>query len=123
MSLLADVITIAASPNLAIFGQSVTLTSTVVPTGGLLPTGSISFMSGSVSLGQASLDDTGTATLTLSTLAAGSYSIVGSYSGDSHYPAGQSAAATLQVLSTSNVSLVASPNPVTAGQACIWLRL
>ena len=111
-----DLITIAASPNPAIQGQSVTLTSTVGQTAGSLPTGTVNFMNGSVSLGQAALDGTGTATLTLSTLSAGSYSIVGSYSGDSHYPAGQSAAAPLQVISTTNTSLVASPNPVTAGQ-------
>ena len=111
-----DLITINASPNPASQGQSVTLTSTVGQTAGSLPTGSINFMNGSVSLGQAALDGSGTATLTLSTLAAGSYSVVGSYSGDAHYLAGQSAAAPLQVISATNTSLVASPNPVTAGQ-------
>ncbi len=112
-----DLITIAASPNPAALGQSVTLTSTVDQTAGSLPTGSINFMNGGVSLGQASLDNAGTASLTLSTLSAGSYSIVASYSGDAHYPTGQSAAASLQVLSSTTTSLVASPNPVTAGQA------
>ncbi|WP_158789660.1 Ig-like domain-containing protein [Granulicella sp. L46] len=111
-----DVITIDVSPNPANLGQSVTLTSTVGQTAGSLPTGTINFMNGSVSLGQASLDSAGTATLTLSTLSAGSYAIVGSYSGDPHYPAGQSAVAPLQVVSTTATSLVASPNPVTAGQ-------
>jgi hypothetical protein len=112
-----DLITIAASPNPAIQGQSVTLTSTVGQTLASLPTGSINFMNGSVSLGQASLDSAGTATLTLSTLSAGSYSIVGSYSGDSHYVAGQSAVASLQVTSTTTTVLVATPNSVNAGQA------
>jgi hypothetical protein len=112
-----DLVTIAASPNPATLGQSVTLTSTVGQTTASLPTGSINFMNGSVSLGQASLDGAGTATLTLSSLSAGSYSIVGSYSGDAHYPKGQSAAASLQVLSTTTTSLVATPNPVTTGQA------
>jgi Bacterial Ig-like domain (group 3) len=111
-----DVITIDVSPNPANLGQSVTLTSTVGQTAGSLPTGTINFMNGSVSLGQASLDSAGTATLTLSTLSAGSYAIVGSYSGDPHYPAGQSAVAPLQVVSTTATTLVASPNPVTAGQ-------
>jgi hypothetical protein len=111
-----DVITIDVSPNPAILGQSVTLTSTVGQTAGSLPTGTINFMNGSVSLGQVSLDGSGTATLTLSTLSVGSYAIVGSYSGDPHYPAGQSAVAPLQVTSTTNTSLVASPNPVAAGQ-------
>ena len=111
-----ELITIAASPNPAIPGQAVTLTSTVIQTAATLPTGSINFMNGSTSLGQASLGSTGTATLTLSSLPPGSYSIVGSYSGDAHYPVGQSAAAALQVISTTNVSLVASPTSVTAGQ-------
>jgi hypothetical protein len=112
-----DMITIGATPNPATLGQSVTLTATVGKTASTVPTGSINFLNGSVSLGQASLDSAGTATLTLSSLSAGSYAVVGSYSGDSHYPAGESGVVSLQVLSTTETTLVASPNAVTAGQA------
>ena len=109
-------ITVSATPNPVTLGQSVTLTATVGQTSSSVPTGSINFMNGSVSLGQASLDSQGTATLVLSSLAAGSYSVVGSYSGDSNYPAGESGVVSLQVLSTTETTLVASPNPVAAGQ-------
>jgi hypothetical protein len=109
-------ITVSATPNPATLGQSVTLTATVGQTASSVPTGSINFMNGSVSLGQASLDSQGTATLVLSSLSAGFYSVVGSYSGDSYYPAGESGAVSLQVLSTTETTLVASPNSVTTGQ-------
>jgi len=110
-------ITVSATPNPAILGQPVTLTATVGQTASSVPTGSINFLNGSVSLGQASLNSEGTATLVLSSLSAGSYAVVGSYSGDSHYPAGESSVVSLQVLSATATTLVASPNPVTAGQA------
>ena len=109
-------ITVSATPNPVDLGQPVTLTATVGQTGSSAPTGSINFMNGSVSLGQASLDSQGTATLVLSSLSAGSYSLVGSYSGDSNYPAGESGFVSLQVLATTETTLVASPNPVTVGQ-------
>ncbi|MGA7158713.1 MAG: Ig-like domain-containing protein [Acidobacteriaceae bacterium] len=111
-----DLITMSASPSPANLGQSVTLTSTVGQTESTVPTGTINFMNGTTSLGQASLNGSGTATLNLSTLAAGSYSIVASYSGDSHYLLGQSPAASLRVLSNTTTTLMASPTSVTAGQ-------
>jgi hypothetical protein len=110
-------ISISATPTPAVLGQTVTLTSTVAQTGTSVPSGSVTFMNGSASLGQASLDSAGTATLTLSSLSAGSYAVLGSYSGDSHYASGKSAVASLQVISSTTVSLTATPNPVTAGQA------
>jgi hypothetical protein len=69
-------------------------------------------MNGGVSLGQASLDSEGTATLVLSWLSVGSYKVIAAYSGDSNYPAGESGYVPLQVLSTTTTSLAASPNPV-----------
>ncbi len=99
--------------------QPVTLTATVAQTGSSVPTGSINFLNGSVSLGQASLDCDGTATLVVSSLPVGSYKVIASYSGDSNYPAGESAYVALQVLSTTTTSLAASSNPITAGQVLV----
>jgi hypothetical protein len=110
-------IVLNAAPNQAPLEQPVTLRATVAQTGNAVATGSINFLNGSVSLGQASLDNEGTATLVLSSLYVGSYAVVASYSGDSNYPAGESDAVPLQVLFATTTSLVASPNPVTAGQA------
>ncbi len=114
---LGDQITVNAVPDPATLEQPVTLTATVAQTGSSVPTGSINFLNGSVSLGQASLDSEGTATLVISWLPVGSYSVVGDYSGDSNYPPGESGAALLEVLSDTTTSLVASSNPVPAGQA------
>ena len=110
-------ITVDAAPNPAILDEQVTLTATVAQTGSAVPTGSIDFMNGSDSLGQASLDSTGEATLVISTLPVGSYAVVAAYSGDSNYPSGESGVVPLQVLSATTTSLAASPNPVTSGQA------
>jgi len=112
-------ITVSAVPSPATLEQPVTLTATVAQTGSSVPTGSINFMNGGVSLGQASLDSEGTATLVLSWLSVGSYKVIAAYSGNSNYAAGESGYVPLQVLDTTTTSLVASPNPVTAGQALV----
>ena len=109
-------VTASATPSPATAGQPVTLTATVAQNGSSVPTGSINFLNGSASLGQASLDSEGTATLVLSSLSVGSYNVIAAYSGDSNYPAGESGSVPLQVLSTTTASLTASPNPVSAGQ-------
>jgi hypothetical protein len=114
---LSSQISASATPNPATVGQSVTLTATVAQTGSAIPTGGINFMNGGVSLGQASLDNTGTATLALSSLSVGSYAVTAVYSGDSNYATGQSGSVPLQVLSPTTASLTASPNPVSAGQS------
>jgi hypothetical protein len=110
-------ISVSATPNPVTQGEPATLTATVAQIGNSVPTGSIDFLNGTASLGQASLDSQGTATLVISWLSAGSYSVVAAYSGDSNYPAGKSGAVPLQVLSPTSTSLAASPNPVTTGQA------
>jgi len=112
-------ITASATPNPATTDKPVTLTATVAQTGSSVPTGNIEFMNGTVSLGQASLDNDGTATLEISSLAGGSYDVVATYSGDSKYPAGESAEVFLQVQAATTTSLIASSNPVAAGQTLV----
>ncbi|MGP8270781.1 MAG: Ig-like domain repeat protein [Terracidiphilus sp.] len=110
-------VTVSASPNSATLEQPVTLTATVAQTGGSAPSGSINFLSAGISLGQASLDSEGTATLVVSWQSVGSYEVTAVYSGDSNYPSGESNGISLQVTSATTTSLVASSNQVTAGQA------
>jgi len=112
----ATEVSASAAPSPATLGQPVTLTATVTKTGSSVPTGSINFMNGSASLGEASLDSEGTATLALSWLPVGSYELTAAYSGDSNYATGESGSVPLQVLSPTTASLTASPNPVSAGQ-------
>jgi hypothetical protein len=116
---LGDQITVSATPNPATIEEPVTLTATVAQTGNLIPTGNVDFLNGSASLGQASLNGDGTATVVVQSLSAGAYEVVASYSGDASYPPGKSGGFSLQVQSATATGLVASPNPVAAGQTLV----
>ena len=109
-------ITVGATPDAVTVDQPVTLTANVAQTGNSVPSGSISFMNGGVSLGQASLNSEGAATLVVSWPSAGSHEVAASYSGDSNYPAGESDGVALEAISSTTISLVTSPTSVTAGQ-------
>jgi hypothetical protein len=83
-------VALAASPSPVAAGQSVTLTATVTPTAtyASVPTGTIEFQDGGNTLGTAvTLDATGKATYTSSTLLPETHSLTAVYSGDSTYPA------------------------------------
>jgi hypothetical protein len=76
---------LSSSLNPSIDGHSVTLTATVTGSdSGQAPTGSVTFMDGSQSLGTATIDGSGAASLTTAGLAAGSHQITASYSGDEY---------------------------------------
>jgi Glycoside hydrolase family 44/Bacterial Ig-like domain (group 3) len=80
-------------------GQSVTFTSAVAPTSGTgSPTGLVTFSSGSTVVGVGTLGSQGIATCTTSSLAAGSYNVIASYSGDSSF--GESTSSPLSVVVT-----------------------
>jgi len=83
-------VALAASPSPASAGQSVTLTATVTPTAtyASVPTGTIEFQDGGNTLGTAvTLDSTGKATYSSTTLTPGTHNLTAVYSGDSTYPA------------------------------------
>ncbi len=69
--------TLTASPNPATAGSAVTLTANVTSTGGT-PTGPVTFLDGTTTLGTANLSG-GQATLAVSTLAAGTHPLTASY--------------------------------------------
>ena len=103
------------------YGQPVTFTAAVAPigSGAGVPTGSVAFYDGSVSLGApVALDATGSATLTSAGLGVGVHEINALYSGDANYAASASSALTQAVSSlAAAVGLAASgPAPV-VGQA------
>jgi len=81
-SLIATTTALTASASSLTAGQTLTLTATVTPASGVAPAGTVSFLSGTASLGSASLNSSGVATLMV-TPAAGSYSITASYGGSS----------------------------------------
>jgi hypothetical protein len=101
------------SPGTVAFGNPVTLTATVSHgSGSATPTGTVNFIQNGVLLGTGVLGSNGKATLTLSTLTAGSNSIVADYVGDSNYLFSASGPATVLVTSTANTTLAISTNAV-----------
>ena len=80
--------TLSSSPASPQYGDPVTLTATVVPSGA---TGTASFYDGAVYLGQGALSG-GVATLPTTTLNAGTHTIMAVYNGDSTYASSEASA-------------------------------
>jgi len=82
---------------------------------GPTPTGTVTFTSGATTIGSATLDASGVATLTPN-LAAGTYTIVAAYGGDSGHTPSTSTSITITITtsgSTSNFTLTVNPSTVT----------
>jgi len=90
-------------------GSPVTLTATVLSAAGM-PTGTVTFLDGTNSLGTSAVSQ-GVATLTTSSMAAGSQSITANYSGDTNFLASSSSAVPQVV---EDFTLTASTPTVTA---------
>jgi hypothetical protein len=77
--------TLSSSANPSVFGQTVTFTATVTPNNGVgTPSGTVTFMDGSASLGTIALSG-GQATLTTSSLAVATHTISAMYNGDPNF--------------------------------------
>lgn len=103
----------------SVYGQAVVFTAAVTaPGGGGIPSGTVSFLDGSVTLGSAPLDSSGNASLTVGSLAVGVHSVLASYSGNANFLSSRSAVVS-QTVSKNSVSLTltSATNPSTFGQA------
>jgi hypothetical protein len=79
-------------------GQSLTLTATVTASSGSgTPAGTVTFLDGATSLGTGTLNGSGVATLSTTTLAAGAHSLTASYGGDTNFSGSTSSAVTVTV--------------------------
>ncbi len=105
------------SPNTTAFGQPVTITAGVTSSAGV-PAGTVTFYDGATALGTGSLNNSGQATLSTSSLAAGSHSITASYAGNSNFASSTSAALTQTVNKANTTTAISTqlPNPSVAGQ-------
>jgi autotransporter-associated beta strand protein len=74
-------VVLQSSVNPAVAGQSVTLTATATSTGGGTPTGTVTFKDGVTVLGTGTLNGSGVATFTTTTLAVGSHPLTANYNG------------------------------------------
>jgi len=86
--------TLTVSPTTVMYGNTATLTAVVTPA---FATGTVSFYEGTTLVGTASLDNTATAVLPISTLNAGMHTITATYNGDPGVPASTSNAVQLPV--------------------------
>ncbi len=110
---------LTAAPNPVTSGQNVTFTATVAPlSGSSVPTGIVTFLDGTTILSTSTLDASGVATFTTSTLSAGTHPITVQYYGDANF--GQSVSAvvnqTVNLIGTTT-TLVATPSTTTWGNA------
>jgi len=110
--------TVTSGTNPSAFDQAVTFTVKIQPSSAGTPTGTVTLLDGSTSLGGASLPTSGVVQFTVSTLLAGSHSITATYSGDNYFLASTSAALAQTVNQTPTTTAVTSGvNPSSYGQA------
>jgi sugar lactone lactonase YvrE len=109
-------ITLYSSNATALAGTTVTFTGIVFSTAGPTPTGTVSFQSGTTTLGSTAVDGTGKAVLSLSTLAPGTYTVIATYSGDGNDQTSVSLPLleTIQQIPTAS-TLAPDVNPIAAG--------
>jgi len=105
-------------PNPSNYGQAVTLTATVTPTGNYAPTGKVIFKNGAATLGAGTLNAGGVATLTTAKIPVGANTLASTYNGDAFN--GESVSAAIrQTVSQASISMVltSTPNPSTFGKS------
>lgn len=106
--------TLSSSANPSVYSQPVTFTAVVAavaPSTGI-PTGTVTFMDGFTILGTATLDATGTATLTTQTLKVGSHTMTAVYGGDTNFNGSTSNSVAQSVTKDgTTASLTSSQNP------------
>jgi hypothetical protein len=117
VSQIATTTSLVSSLNPSTFGQSVTFTATVTPSGPGTPTGTVTFNDGATPLGTSPVVG-GTASFSTSTLSVGTHAITAVYSGDTTYT-GSTSNTVNQVVNkiATSTSLVSSVNPSAFGQS------
>jgi Bacterial Ig-like domain (group 3)/MBG domain (YGX type) len=103
----ASTTTTLSAPGSAAYGASVTLTATVTSTGGT-PGGIVTFYSGSTALGTGTLNGSGVATLTTTTLPVGTDSLTAAYAATGNFGASTSAASSITI-STATQTITFAP--------------
>jgi hypothetical protein len=106
--------TLTSSANSQFVGTSLSFTAKITGTTGTMPTGTVTLLDGTTSLGQQTLDSTGQAVFSLANLTAGQHSLTASYSGDTNFNTATSSALA-QSITDFQVTLPTSSQTVTAG--------
>ena len=109
---------LGSSLNPSTYGQKVSLTASVTSAGGSVPTGKVTFSWSIYTLGTATLNSSGVATLTKSNLNADPYPVIATYKGDANDLSSASSVLNQVVnQAVSSATLISSPNPSNIGQA------
>ncbi len=114
----AGQVSVVASANPSVYGQSVILTATVATVQGWgTPTGAVQFVIDGYNVGAPIALNGGSVTLAVPFLAVGPHTVVASYSGDTHYAPGSSALTGGQVVNRglTGTALSSSDNPSIVG--------
>jgi sugar lactone lactonase YvrE len=109
--------TLTASPNPLSDGQPAMLTATVTPAPTGSPAGTVSFYSGVTLLGTGTLNASGVATFTTSSLVVGADSVTAVYAGNAGFAASTSSAVSETVTTAYTVTAPTTPVPVVPGGA------
>jgi len=114
------------APSSANVNQSIALAANVASGTSGVPTGTVNFLDGSTQIGSGSLNGSGVATFSTSTLAAGTHSITAVYGGDSNFTGSTSTAASIVVIASgfslsSSALSPASVAPGGSGQSTITI--
>ena len=119
--LATSTVQLSASGSPLIFGRTLTLTA-VVGGDGAIPTGSVTFLDGTTTLGTASINASGQATLTVATLSTGSHNLTASYPGDvKDLPSTSNSLTEIITQASTGMVLVSSNNPSVAGTALTFV--
>jgi hypothetical protein len=106
---------LTSSLNPSAYGDQVTFTATISPSSGA--TGTVTFMDGSSTLGSSTLNASGVATFSTSSLGIGTHSITAQYSGDGNHNGSTSPALSQTVTRAStSTTLTSDSNPSKAGR-------
>jgi hypothetical protein len=111
---------LASSLNPSNYGQSVTFTATLTGPNAT-PTGTVTFLDGATTIGTGTLDASGKATMSISSLVVGTHPITAQYGGDTNFGAVTSAPVSQVVNAVAAlVGVTSSVNPSDFGQSIIF---
>ncbi|MBS1820479.1 MAG: VCBS repeat-containing protein [Acidobacteria bacterium] len=103
---------ISSSASSAVSGASIAFTAIVAPNvGTAVPSGTVTFLDGTTGIGTGTLDATGKATFTTSTLSVASHSISASYPGNTNFAASASSAIAVTITAQPAPDFSLSINP------------
>ena len=113
-------VTLKSDAAQALTGSTVNVTVQVAGTGTGTPGGTVTLASGSTSYGQQTLDASGETTFTLKGLAAGQYSLIASYSGDSRDNTAANTVALVESITDFQVALPTPTQSVAVGGSATY---